>query len=537
MGQAKEKERYMIHFSSHYKRLKMRYLKIALLAVIVSIFFMPSFVKFEKTGDNMFTVLLNGKEVGVVASKEDAQKLAVEARRNVASDSNHLVLVESELETVGQEVVWGKVDPEDLVISNMEKVYSSDMQESMLKSYVVKINEKIINLANLDEVTALLQACVNKYDTQQEYRVELQLDPSRELPVMSVEVVSEEDAAKQEEVQQTIAMEAGFHADMSALFEQIEPDVELDFEDYELGIISMDFGDDIEVAEAYLDESELTDISLAINEVTSDEEKNEVYKVVSGDTLSGIAIKTNVPLDKLIEMNDSLEDENSMIRPDDELIVTVEEPMLSVLRSEEMYYEEDYEADVIYIDNDDWYTTQTKVHQQPSAGHRKVVAVVSFENNKQVSEEIIKEEVTYEAVPKIVERGTKIPPTYIKPISGGRLSSNFGYRNRPTKGASSYHKGVDWATPTGTAVYASCGGTVAKAGWGSGYGYVVYINHPDGRQTRYGHLSKVLVSAGQTVSQGQKIALSGNTGVSTGPHLHFEILINGSQVNPLKYLN
>ena len=84
---------------------------------------------------------------------------------------------------------------------------------------------------------------------------------------------------------------------------------------------------------------------------------------------------------------------------------------------------------------------------------------------------------------------------------------------------------------------AACGGTVAKAGWGSGYGYVVYINHPDGRQTRYGHLSKVLVKPGQSVSQGQKIALSGNTGRSTGPHLHFEILIGGSQVDPFKYMN
>ena len=90
--------------------------------------------------------------------------------------------------------------------------------------------------------------------------------------------------------------------------------------------------------------------------------------------------------------------------------------------------------------------------------------------------------------------------------------------------------------PTGTSVYASCGGTVAKAGWGSGYGYVVYINHADGRQTRYAHLSKVLVKAGQSVSQGDKIALSGNTGVSSGPHVHFEILINGKQVNPLNYL-
>ena len=77
---------------------------------------------------------------------------------------------------------------------------------------------------------------------------------------------------------------------------------------------------------------------------------------------------------------------------------------------------------------------------------------------------------------------------------------------------------------------------MAKAGWGGGYGYVVYINHADGNQTRYAHLSKVLVKAGQTVSQGQKIALSGNTGISSGPHVHFEILVNGTQVNPMKYL-
>ena len=149
---------------------------------------------------------------------------------------------------------------------------------------------------------------------------------------------------------------------------------------------------------------------------------------------------------------------------------------------------------------------------------------------------ILKEEVLKEAVAKIVERGTKVPPTYIRPLTGGRLTSKFGYRNRPTAGASSNHAGVDLATPTGTTIKASSGGKVTHAGWASGYGYLVTIKHPDGNETRYGHLSKVLVSVGQTVKQGQTIAKSGNTGISTGPHLHFEIRVNGTPVDPFKYI-
>jgi murein DD-endopeptidase MepM/ murein hydrolase activator NlpD len=90
--------------------------------------------------------------------------------------------------------------------------------------------------------------------------------------------------------------------------------------------------------------------------------------------------------------------------------------------------------------------------------------------------------------------------------------------------------------PRNTPVYASSGGKVIKAGWGSGYGYCVYIDHGNGMVTRYAHLNKVLVKAGQRVSQGERIGLSGNTGISSGPHLHFEILVNGKQVDPKLYL-
>ena len=525
----------MKYITCYYKRLKVRGIKIAILAVIVSIFFLPSFVPFESTGNNMFTIFLNGVKVGVVANPEQAEGYATEARRQIAKDSKELVLAESELSAEGKEVLWGKVDEESAVISNMAMVLADNVRETMHRSYVVKINDFMINLSSKNDVLKLLQAAIDKYDTKGEYTAELLLDPTRELPVLTTEVISAKEAVEQ--TKEAVSLSAGIDAEVDAVFEKVEPAVEKDFEDYDLGLISVNYGDTVEVVEAYLSETALTDVDTAIDRVIKEQEKDEVYEVVSGDTLLGIALKTDIPMDRLIEMNESLEDENSMIRVGDELLITVPEPELTVERQEEMYYEEDYEADIIYIDNDEWYTTETKTLQEPSAGHRKVVAVVSFRNDKETGTEIIKEEVTYQAVPKIVERGTKIPPSYIKPISGGRLTSNFGRRSAPTRGASSYHKGVDWATPTGTSVVASSGGTVAKAGWGSGYGYVVYINHPDGRQTRYGHLSKVLVSAGQKVSQGQKIALSGNTGVSTGPHVHFEILINGSQVNPLKYLN
>ena len=89
----------------------------------------------------------------------------------------------------------------------------------------------------------------------------------------------------------------------------------------------------------------------------------------------------------------------------------------------------------------------------------------------------------------------------------------------------------------GTAVMASCNGTVIQAGWMNGYGYCVTLKHSDGKCTRYGHLSEVLVSEGQSVSQSDVIALSGNTGNSTGPHVHFEIIEDGVQVNPFTYLN
>lgn len=117
------------------------------------------------------------------------------------------------------------------------------------------------------------------------------------------------------------------------------------------------------------------------------------------------------------------------------------------------------------------------------------------------------------------------------------ITSKFGPRVPPVPGASSYHPGIDIGVPYGTDVYASQDGVVIQAGWNGGYGISVIIAHPNGVTTLYGHMCDWLVSEGQTVSRGQVIGLVGSTGNSSGPHIHMEVRINGTRVDPLSYLD
>ena len=126
--------------------------------------------------------------------------------------------------------------------------------------------------------------------------------------------------------------------------------------------------------------------------------------------------------------------------------------------------------------------------------------------------------------------------SWIVPVSYKRLESPFGNRTAPTAGASSFHQGVDLSAAQGTPVYASRGGQVSTATYGSAAGYYVKINHMDGFSSIYMHLTNYVVSAGQNVSQGQLIGYVGNTGVATGYHLHFGIMYNGAYVNPANYV-
>lgn len=146
---------------------------------------------------------------------------------------------------------------------------------------------------------------------------------------------------------------------------------------------------------------------------------------------------------------------------------------------------------------------------------------------------------SWEALDTPTTEGTVQPAISIpsrNPLEGARLTSGFGMRVHPVLGRRKAHKGIDLAAPTGTPVYATADGIVGKAQWFSSYGLYVRIDHGAALETRYAHLSKLAVEAGERVNKGDLIGYVGSTGRSTGPHLHYEVRIDGVAVDPMPYM-
>lgn len=132
------------------------------------------------------------------------------------------------------------------------------------------------------------------------------------------------------------------------------------------------------------------------------------------------------------------------------------------------------------------------------------------------------------------QRSVSVPSRM--PLEGASLTSGYGMRTHPVLGGRRQHAGIDLAAPTGTPVYATADGIVGRADWYSSYGLYVAVEHGASMQTRYAHLSRLAVAAGDNVKKGDLIGYVGSTGRSTGPHLHYEVRIDGLAVNPIPYM-
>lgn len=485
-------------------------------------------------GQNYQGVYVDGTFVGYVAENVDVKDVILQARRKLAEESASRLCMDYEWSVKTEKKPFVRLEKKETLEEQLKKILAEKTIESRERAYTVAIGSYRGNFKTLDEVSDFLNQVRKKTDEDNAYTVAYQTLEGQIGGILTADLkkAENEDDPVETGEKETQDMQASSLAGVSLesatqLLDAVTSDA-ADF--YETGVLDMAFVENIEVYENYVQSDAFTTADDAAAEVTKEKESNKIYVVESGDCLSVIAMDHDTTVSSIVALN-GLDSADAMIRDGQELIIAVPEPDLQLRVTKGEVYEEDYMEEPIIIDNDSWYTTKEVVQQEGTTGHRERNDVVVYENGVETSREMIHQNVMVASQAAVIERGTIIPPTYIKPISGGRYTSGFGRR------WGRMHKGVDWACPIGTTVYASCAGTVISASYNGGYGNNVVISHADGRLTRYAHNSKLLVKAGQHVEQGEPIALSGSTGRSTGPHVHFEIYINGSAVDPLKYIS
>lgn len=476
-------------------------------------------------------VSINGKVLGYTAEQHDIKEMIQQVRREVSLESGERLCVAVEWETESCRTPFQKLMSETELKEALRGIIIQASEQGKERVYTVAIEGYRANFTSLEEVKTFLDRVKAASDEADQYETMIYAEDTHVSGILNAELTEKEPEVSTEVIpEETLANSlcAGASAQLVYAMEYAN---ENPFDgSYETGILDMEFVETVRVYENYVDASQISDVDEQVIEVTKEKESNKIYVVESGDCLSIIAMDHNTTVASIVALN-GLSSADAMIRDGQELIVAVPEPDLKIRLTVGEVYEEDFEAEPIIIENDSWYTTKEVVHEEGTTGHRERNDIVVYENGIETSRELLHQNVIVESEAAVIERGTIIPPTYIKPLAGGRYTSGFGRR------WGRMHTGVDWACPVGTTVYASCGGTVIQASYNGGYGNNVVIQHPDGRMTRYAHNSRLLVQVGQYVEQGEPIALSGNTGRSTGPHVHFEIYINGSAVDPLKYIS
>jgi murein DD-endopeptidase MepM/ murein hydrolase activator NlpD len=259
---------------------------------------------------------------------------------------------------------------------------------------------------------------------------------------------------------------------------------------------------------------------------------DQMYTVQEGDCVSCIAQKFNIPPSVIYKNNPWIEEDR--ITVGDKLNLTVKKPLLSLRTIEKIVEREEIHFSTNYENDAKLRAGATKEVVKGQDGLREITMIVTKIGGEIVQEKTINEEVLKEPVTALVLRGTKIIPgegtgKFMVPVRGATLSSRYGMRG------GRMHKGIDF-TSSNRNIVAADTGRVVYVGWSNGYGNTIIVDHRNGFQTKYAHLSRFKVRSGENVEKGEVIGIMGNTGNSDGVHLHFEVVKGGRIVNPSKYL-
>lgn len=441
-----------------------------------------------------YNVYVAGKEIGKIANEEQLQALFKQKEQEYAEKYPQVEMAVNTkgITTVQHKEYKAEVDSED----TLKKL------EGMLTGYAkgveLKVDGKTVGIVK-DEATAtaVLEQIKNKY-----------------APEAQTASAANTLAAK---VKKTGGAQQNSAASSDASGVTVE---------------SVDIKENVSTQAIEADPNKVLDVNEAVAKIIQGDETAVTYEVREGDTISSIASRFGITQKELFGNNPGVKELTLQIGT--ELKINAVQPALTVKTVEKVSEQIETAPQVIIRKSDDMRAGKSKVISAGESGLKTMKYRITKENGEVVAEEWLGQEVIKESKPKIVVRGTKVvlgegTGDFAWPVSGATLTSSYGQRWGRT------HKGVDLVS-SNRSILAADDGVVIFTGTKSGYGNCIIIDHKNGYETLYGHLSKISVKEGEVVEKGTKIGVMGNTGRSTGTHLHFEIHKNGSIQNPMKYL-
>lgn len=301
-------------------------------------------------------------------------------------------------------------------------------------------------------------------------------------------------------------------------------------------LVSTEIIDDVEICSQEVSPEEVIDVDSAVALILQGGEKIETYVVSRGDSLWSISRSANVSQSELREANPALA-ESDILHTGQALNLVKAEPKLSVRTVANVFAKESIQYSTSYKGTSSLWYYQSKTSQNGVKGKREVTYEVEYLNGIEMGRAATASRVVSQPVTRIVQRGTSRWPSkatgmFRWPLNSGTITDRFGVY-RTLRGER--HRGVDIGAPRGTSIHASASGTVSTVAYNKSYGNYVVIEHSNGYSTLYAHASSLLVHTGQRVSKGDVIARVGNTGLSTGNHLHFEVRRYCNPINPLQF--
>ncbi|MNW31488.1 Murein hydrolase activator NlpD precursor [compost metagenome] len=295
-------------------------------------------------------------------------------------------------------------------------------------------------------------------------------------------------------------------------------------------LMSVGVNEDISYEEVKADPNKLLSEEGALQALKESKEQPITYTVREGDNLSSIASQFGMTAWEVKQNNPGTREKYLQIG--DTLQVTAPKAPVTVTTVEKIVEQVTIEPTIVTRESDELKAGTSKVVRPGQSGLKQMDFQITKENGQVIKEEWLGQKVIKESVPEVVLKGTKVvgegTGQFTWPVSGAILTSSYGGR------WGRMHEGIDMGGNRD--IKASDEGVVTFAGQQNGYGNVIIIDHGNGYQTLYGHLSSIGVRSGQVVRQGESIGVMGNTGRSTGTHLHFEIRKNNVPQNPMTYL-